>query len=376
MRLFYFELKKFIKNPKNKICLILLFVSIVGIFIFNQVIFNQNSTEIALNTAKINLQQSQQAIANIKQEIKHDPTSQELVQSIVDAQAEHDMLSEQVTALEKNDFAAFVQLDYQLNKASLKKITKKNSDEYRELAARISYYELVKAVKGEPGIFVNDTKESAFVVGRSIVAWLSSTTLFILFTVLLADNISHEIESSQIRFHQLLGGKESKYIFIKLIIPVMVVFFATVFSFVLLYIAQGIIEDFGTWEYPYLLPNRTILPIWKISLNTLYCFFVSLVFLTSLGQLLSFIFKKSLITVGLISVCITAFMTFSREEWFQPFKRYLPFEYMGYGQIINDMNLLPKHALEIGVIYLLGLSLIFLIISDYLYKGYYYRKGG
>ncbi len=133
---------------------------------------------------------------------------------------------------------------------------------------------------------------------------------------------------------------------------------------------------FGTWNYPYLYLDRTIVPIWQIVLQTLPLFLVALLFLASLGQLLSLIFKKSLVVIGLIVVFLTGFLTLSQEEWFQPLKKFFPFEYLGYGQLINDIKILPQNAFLIGVVYLLVLSLGFILASHYLYQHYYYRKDG
>ena len=118
------------------------------------------------------------------------------------------------------------------------------------------------------------------------------------------------------------------------------------------------------------------MPIWQIVLQTLPLFLVALLFLASLGQLLSLIFKKSLVVIGLIVVFLTGFLTLSQEEWFQPLKKFFPFEYLGYGQLINDIKILPQNAFLIGVVYLLVLSLGFILASHYLYQHYYYRKDG
>ncbi|CEN27287.1 hypothetical protein [Pseudolactococcus piscium] len=150
----------------------------------------------------------------------------------------------------------------------------------------------------------------------------------------------------------------------------------TVLTFAGIYLISGLLIGFGTWHYPYSLTNGRIFPIWQLSLKSLGLFLVSLLFIGSMGQLLSLIFKKSLVVIGLIVVCLTGFLTLEREVWFQPFKKFIPFEYLGYGRLINDIKILPDHFLLIGVVYLVGLSLIFLSISAYLYHQYYYRKVG
>ncbi|MDR1568703.1 MAG: hypothetical protein LBS33_08515 [Streptococcaceae bacterium] len=70
------------------------------------------------------------------------------------------------------------------------------------------------------------------------------------------------------------------------------------------------------------------------------------------------------------------YLTFQNEAWFQPFKKFLPFEYLGYGRLVNDIEILPSNAFIIGMVYLLSLSSVFIVFSGYLYKNYYYRKVG
>ncbi|VUW91257.1 ABC-2 family transporter protein [Streptococcus constellatus] len=374
MAFFYFELKRFLKNPKNKICLILLSAIFLGLFIFNQTTLNKQITKMNLTTAKFNLQQSKQIVENFQKEVQQNPDNRDIAQQLKNAQVEQKILSEQLSALKKKDIEKFAELENRLNLLQLKSTSKKDTDEYRNLTTKINYYNAIKAAKGNPSTMVNDTNEAAFTIGRSLTAWLSSTTIFVLITVLITDSLSSEIESSQIRFYQLLGGRKFRHLLTKLLVPILVTFLTTLLIFTILYVAKGILDSFGTWQYPYLMTDRTILPIWKISLNTIILFLVALLFIASLGQFFALIFKKSLVVIGLILVFLTSFLTLSQEEWFQPFKKFLPFEYMGYGQLINDSQILPKNAFLIGIVYLLGLSLIFLLASYYLYKNYYYRK--
>ena len=344
MAFFYFELKRFLKNPKNQICLTLLAVIFLGLFIFNQTALNKQIIKMNLTTAKFNFQQSKQIVESLQKESQLHPDNIDIAQQLEKAQKEHNILSEQLSALKNKDTEKFAELEHQLNLSQIQSITKKNSDEYQNL--------------------------------KSMTAWLSSTTIFVLITVLITDSISSEIESTQIRFYQLLGGRKLKHLLIKLLVPILVTSLVSLLLFTSLYIVKGLLDSFGTWNYPYLYLDRTIVPIWQISLKTIALFLVALLFLASLGQFLSLIFKKSLIVIGLIVVFLTAFLTLAQEEWFQPFKKFLPFEYLGYGQLINDIKILPQNAFLIGVVYLLALSLGFILASHYLYQHYYYRKDG
>lgn len=376
MAFFYFELKRFLKNPKNQICLTLLAVIFLGLFIFNQTALNKQIIKMNLTTAKFNFQQSKQIVESLQKESQLHPDNIDIAQQLEKAQKEHNILSKQLSALKNKDTEKFAELEHQLNLSQIQSITKKNSDEYQNLKTSIRYHKAVKAVKGTPNPTVNDTSEAAFTIGRSMTAWLSSTTIFVLITVLITDSISSEIESTQIRFYQLLGGRKLKHLLIKLLVPILVTSLVSLLLFTSLYIVKGLLDSFGTWNYPYLYLDRTIVPIWQISLKTIALFLVALLFLASLGQFLSLIFKKSLIVIGLIVVFLTAFLTLAQEEWFQPFKKFLPFEYLGYGQLINDIKILPQNAFLIGVVYLLALSLGFILASHYLYQHYYYRKDG
>ncbi|MBP2620655.1 ABC transporter permease [Streptococcus panodentis] len=375
MAFFYFELKRFLNSPKNKICLVLLAAIFLGLFAFYQTTINKQSFDSNLTFIREQLQQSKQSVKNLQNQAQLDPDDQTISQQLIQEQEKEKLLSEELAALEKKDLKKAFQLEYQDALVQLEAMTDKNSDSYQNLKACIRYREAVKAVGGIPGFRVNSTSEAAFNIGHIMTGWLSSTTIFVLLTVLIADSLSSEIESSQIRFYQLLGGRKLKHLLIKLLVPVLVTFLFTLLLFAVLYLAKGLLDSFGTWSYPYLL-GRTIVPIWQIVLQTLALFLVALLFLASLGQLLALIFKKSLVVIGLIIVFLTGFLTLAQEEWFQPLKQFFPFEYLGYGQLLNDAAVLPNNAFLIGIFYLLSLSLIFTLASYQLYKNFYYRKEG
>lgn len=376
MTLTYFELKRFIKNPKNKICLAILVLFFLVLFGFNQLSVNQQFKTITLTATTTNLQHSQNSVAAIKTQVASAPEDTMLAKQLILAQADEKMFSEQLKALTADDLDRFATLAHEADLAAIKSGDMAGSDDVQNRLNSSNYYLAVKAVGGKMGLMANDAADASFKTGSAILHWLSATTLLVLITVLISDVVSSDIESSQIRFYQLIGGRKFRQLVLKLLIPIGVVGVVTLLTFVGIYLISGLLNGFGTWRYPYLLSDGRIFPIWQLSLKSLGLFLVSLLFIGSLGQLLSLIFKKSLVVIGLIVVCLTGFLTLEKEVWFQPFKKFIPFEYLGYGRLINDIKILPDHFLLIGVVYLVGLSLIFLSISAYLYHQYYYRKVG
>lgn len=376
MTLTCFELKRFIKNPKNKICLAILVLFFLVLFGFNQLSVNQQFKTMTLASTTTNLQQTKQSVAAIKTQVASAPEDTMLAKQLILSQEQEKMLSEQLKALTADDLDRFATLAYEADLAALKSGDMAGSDDDQNRLNSSNYYLAVKAVGGKMGLMANDAADASFKTGSAILHWLSATTLLVLITVLISDVVSADIESSQIRFYQLIGGRKFRQLVLKLLLPIGVVGVVTVLTFAGIYLISGLLIGFGTWHYPYSLTDGRIFPIWQLSLKSLGLFLVSLLFIGSLGQLLSLIFKKSLVVIGLIVVCLTGFLTLEREVWFQPFKKFIPFEYLGYGRLINDIKILPDHFLLIGVVYLVGLSLIFLSISAYLYHQYYYRKVG
>lgn len=376
MTLTCFELKRFIKNPKNKICLAILVLFFLVLFGFNQLSVNQQFKTMTLASTTTNLQQTKQSVAAIKTQVASAPEDTMLAKQLILSQEQEKMLSEQLKALTADDLDRFATLAYEADLAALKSGDMAGSDDDQNRLNSSNYYLAVKAVGGKMGLMANDAADASFKTGSAILHWLSATTLLVLITVLISDVVSADIESSQIRFYQLIGGRKFRQLVLKLLLPIGVVGVVTVLTFAGIYLISGLLIGFGTWQYPYSLTDGRIFPIWQLSLKSLGLFLVSLLFIGSMGQLLSLIFKKSLVVIGLIVVCLTGFLTLEREVWFQPFKKFIPFEYLGYGRLINDIKLLPDHFLLIGVVYLVGLSLIFLSISAYLYHQYYYRKVG
>ncbi len=376
MTLTCFELKRFIKNPKNKICLAILVLFFLVLFGFNQLSVNQQFKTMTLASTTTNLQQTKQSVAAIKTQVTSAPEDTMLAKQLILSQEQEKMLSEQLKALTADDLDRFATLAYEADLAALKSGDMAGSDDDQNRLNSSNYYLAVKAVGGKMGLMANDAADASFKTGSAILHWLSATTLLVLITVLISDVVSADIESSQIRFYQLIGGRKFRQLVLKLLLPIGVVGVVTVLTFAGIYLISGLLIGFGTWHYPYSLTDGRIFPIWQLSLKSLGLFLVSLLFIGSMGQLLSLIFKKSLVVIGLIVVCLTGFLTLEREVWFQPFKKFIPFEYLGYGRLINDIKILPDHFLLIGVVYLVGLSLIFLSISAYLYHQYYYRKVG
>ena len=73
MTLFYFELKRFIKNPKNKICLALLALISFGLFVMEQTTFKQKFSEVNLVMTRENLQQTKHWVENLQNKSKLNP---------------------------------------------------------------------------------------------------------------------------------------------------------------------------------------------------------------------------------------------------------------------------------------------------------------
>lgn len=372
MNLFYFELKRFLKNPKNKICLLLLALLFVTLFTLNVTTFNKRLLEMDIATSQLNLQQAQQAVKILEKEIKLSPDNKKLKDSLNFAKKEEKIIEQQILSLKESNFEKFAELENELDLSRIR-LYSKESEDYQRLDAKIKYHNTIKSVNGKFSPTANSINESAFLVGRSMMSWLSSTTVFIIISVLIADAISNDIESSKIRFYQLIGGRKTKHLILKLIVPIFVVTSITIFSFLLLYLIQGWLFDFGTWKYPYFTLDGSIIPIWEVTLKTCILFISALFFISSLGELLSLVFKRSLVVIGLLSVFLTGFATLEHEEWFQPLKKFLPFEYLGFGQIVNDTHILPDNPFLIGICYLIVLSIIFVTISNKLYKNYYYQ---
>lgn len=185
----------------------MLVLVLFGLFIANKTVFKQKFYQSTLDVTTINIQQNEQMVLNVKNELKLNPDDDTLEESIKELENEKKLFQSQVEALKSNDLEKYANLVNQVNLLQIKKIPSDGSEEYLAISNSIKYYKNIKAVNGKMGITINDTSESAFTVGRSIIFWLSSTVIFVLLTVLIAENLSSEIETSQIRFYQIIGGR-------------------------------------------------------------------------------------------------------------------------------------------------------------------------
>ena len=375
MRFIIFETKRFLANPKNKIVLGLLVLVFFASFGFSQLVSKQRFLEAELAGSRFNLQQSTQNLQQLEETYRLNPENEELSKRIEKARKEQDLFSQQLYALERNDSNQYAKIETQLIKEQISTKDKDDKD-YQELQSKIAYYDRVEKAGGSHSSTINNVDESAFRVASSLMSLLSSIVVYILVAVLVSDTLSHEIESNQIRFDPLRGKRTVTQLFLKLLIPSTITFIVTIFSFFIIYVIHGCIHTFGSWDYPYFFPDRSMTAVGVISFYSLTFYWFAILFLSSLGQLLSLLFRKSLVVIGLIALLLTGFLTLSQEEWFQTFKVYLPFEYLGYGHMRMDASILPQQAVLIGILYLGGLIFLFFLLASYLYRHYYHRREG
>ena len=110
MTLTCFELKRFIKNPKNKICLAILVLFFLVLFGFNQLSVNQQFKTMTLASTTTNLQQTKQSVAAIKTQVASAPEDTMLAKQLILSQEQEKMLSEQLKALTADDLDRFATL--------------------------------------------------------------------------------------------------------------------------------------------------------------------------------------------------------------------------------------------------------------------------
>lgn len=379
-----FEIKKFCCTKKNFIILVIfcLLLIVTHFFYLNSTRNIESIKPNMIEGIKYGISKAEESLQKPEypEDLKADTKNRIL------------MLKGEKKALESNRFNDYFDIENKLNESNLKynKDEKQLKEQNQVTQQSIDYYNLVKSrnldFELQPGAQMH-----AF--GSFISLPLSSmfTSMYLLiFSVLVSVQISSHFESKEFLFYDFAKISRRRTLLHKCNAALTVTFGWILLISAIDIVIVGFMDGFGSLNYPGYLknPSKTAMestPGWKIDnmaipngeiilISILYLLLI-LIFLATLGALLSTLFKRSLVVVGTLAVLIVGWSLVADEKSIQFIRPYVPMSYLNPIELLcYPFYLFGKNSLMVGVVYLLVLSVVCYFAAGLMMKNYKVRR--
>lgn len=372
-----FEYLKFIKSKKNWI----LSIFLVLFTLLNVYSSNKLSTDTMIDlknslNEQVGFLESEKSRAEKDSEsdsIDSD-TKKSIETYITTTQKTIDRYNRQISAVNNNDFQEY----WTIEKDNLSAISNNSMIEESELVEIQKQYMKLDYISSTNSNFEKNemvpTKAWSFL--PDFLSLQSSFIVLIVLILVLGDIVSKDFESNYRFLYTTLIRRKKNVIISKLIISVS--FFTLLFlvQSVVVFLAQGVLNGFGTPTYPVVLGNSLdtlkIVPVATFYSKYFIYYLVLILFLTSTACLLGMLIKRNTLVIGIMSVIYLAVYYMKDNPIIQNISKYNPITYMDVDSVSRySENTLTSHSYLIGILYLLLLSIVFIIVSFRLSKDYY-----
>lgn len=358
------EFKSFIVNKKN----IIIFLLITLVLIISNINIS------AKHSYKVNIDILNSNIVGLKEKLSSSSLDKE-VEDELNKQLK--LTTEEKEAFLKKDYKTYWEKRIELNDDVdiPNDIAEEDIVFFQKVISQRDYYDYLK--KHHLDFPMNEiTYEAAF--EKASLTFITFTTVVILalFVILIGDFFARKFEDEKIRYYRLIQQKKWRTIFNHLVVPLTITLSFVMLIFGVNYFVNGLITGkWGSPRFPYGQFNLATTPYWKLDLIALIFLILTLLFIITLTQLLTVIFKKTLVVVGTELLLIVGYNFLNQKDFFKPFIKFLPFEYLfGLSVIFTDEKyLFASNSLLIGGVYLLGCSIMFYILTNILYQKWIYR---
>lgn len=295
------------------------------------------------------------------------------------------------TALNENDIQKYFDIKYKDEKATvtvLLQTTGVSETDIKPLQDDVNYMNLVKK-RGLDFELQAGSQVHAFGNFVGITLNTMVTGLFFLaYAILVSTSFSSDFENKENRYYYFAGISARKNLILKILSGLLVTSAWLVLVSIVDIIVIGFLNGFGSFNYPaYLINNigqQTLgyLPVDNMAISvgaviviSLFYLFLVLVFLSSLGALLSIIFKKSLVVVGFVAILTLGYQLIANLAFMQSIRRFIPMSYLNPIELLCHPNYLwGQSSLGVGIVYLSIVSLIFAIGATILLKNNKLRR--
>lgn len=213
---------------------------------------------------------------------------------------------------------------------------------------------------------------------QQFIPILSSSLFIVLFSSMISILVASGYESKENRFYRFAGIDLRKNLLIKVLSGTLATFAWILLSSIVYFLIIGVVNGFGAWNYPAYLGNVDFMRFTLTNItiangildlgSVFYLFFVIL-FLASLGALISVFVKRSMVVVGVIALFVMGYSMIGKVSWIISIKRFIPFSYFEPLKLFgNPTDLFGRYSLVVGASYLFVLSALFLSISIFVLK--------
>ncbi|MDR0199952.1 MAG: hypothetical protein LBI43_05175 [Streptococcaceae bacterium] len=366
MKILSYEFKKFILSKRNLIILGLIFLAIAFVNLPSLPGLSGSSTVLKsslLATAKSNFSQT--------------PSTQ----------PESKLYAGQIKAIEENNPNQYWHYAYVLDEEIIKNASNPNetisADEVSDTKAELRYIALVKqrhlTFEWQQG---NQTHAFGDFVEGSLQA-MGFSIFTLLFAILVSTPLSSFFESGENRFSNFIHISSRQTLLSKVLVGVVVTFFWLLIISIINILVLGLINGFGSFNYPASLwnngmsptPSNMAIPVGLVCVLSLLYFILILLFLASLGALLSALTKRSLVVIGIIAILVVGWSLIETQPMVQAIRPYVPMSYLNPVELLSYPTYLFKNAsFGIGAGYLASLSLLCLVLANGFMKNYRLRR--
>lgn len=363
MKYFSFELKRIFSSKKNKVLFSILTILLIVLVGFSINLKNSNNIKVMENFLNDNITVSTQALEGMRNDSS---VPKDIVKDSEDLLK---LYNSQKNALQNNDVKKYYKLQLEVNNMN---IQHGQAGEFLEDENKYIKDVLKKGLDFEN--YPQAQLHSFGVIHEVFFPLIFSSLFYIILLIMGGISIASNFENESMRLYKTPLFHKKNIILAN--------FGANVFSLTIWYLSAvafyivsvGIMNGFGALNYPSAIQDLYIVDNWKIDLVYLVWGFLLIFFIVSLGTLLSLVVRKSILVVGLFAIIVLGFDMIKNQIFMEKFLKYIPMSYFEPIKLLQNNNNLPDHALIVGAIYLLSLTIIFLLISMYKYRKISFRK--
>ncbi|MDR0199180.1 MAG: ABC transporter permease [Streptococcaceae bacterium] len=386
MKTLKFELKKFLSSKRNKYLLAIISLLIIGYGSY-QTLYQvntakQSNIQALVEMASQNIQNTKQSLTTMESSLKAATTTSEkdgLLASESSSKKDLVIYENQLNAAKKKDINTFYRLQNQLDKESIEEdaqnsaMANANASVEKSTEADIAYY---NAVENRHLNFEASSTTQMAAFGnfqQQFLPLLSSALFVVLFSAMVAITVSTSYEDGELKIYRFFGFNLQNSIINKVIAGVIISFGWLILASIIYFIIVGFVNGFGSWNYPaylftqtsndLIVNNPTISNGVVDAVSILYLLPVIL-FIASLGALVSVISKRSLVVIGVIAILVLGYSMISSVPWVKPLAKFIPMSYFDPRNLLNNpSNLAGTASIWVGLVYLLVISIIFLAVA-------------
>ncbi|MEY8457892.1 hypothetical protein [Lactococcus ileimucosae] len=388
-----FILKKFVSSNKNKVLLSLLLIGLILQFIaFETVGTNLPNGYKLENTTQENIKATEKSIKEIKNLIESGDSSEENKNFLAKYEEEVKANKAKLQTLEENNYNEFWRLENLHNEKMLKKL--EEAEKKGEESSLVGGHEYIKSLSkwyhqvlasGQDFTQAPGLNPSGLGAAQYILIGLGGLYGLILLTFICGDTLAMEMPNG-LRYYHLMKKNKKVLHFQHLFIPAGFVLLLILSALLVFALIAGLQFGIGSWTFPNFVVGATydLFQGEELLWRLLYLL-LAILFITSLGQLLSQFIRKAYIPSAIVALLLVTYSVIHTHEVMKTIIKWIPLTYLDINTVFQFSNgenswptsgdfLFGRDSLGIGALVLLSCTIIFYSTSHFLFTKYIYRK--